>query len=258
MDSTNQMANQMTLLLNKIERRLGLKVMQLPADLAKDSWPQIIIEDTLPTFSRYFPYEVDVIVDNSCMKDGFYFIDCLPALRGAKIIGVRDVDFQAYRADPRYEHYGINFSTYDFLGRDYTADDVGFTQVHADLKSLFNFGIYVEFKYPNKIKLVSVSGAPISKYRPFPLKVFIEHPANLMTISPTMMEIFERLAIADVATFLFHQLKYYDGTDTGFVTVDLKLNIIEEWANKRDDIVRELDENHVTTANEYQPIMLTI
>lgn len=258
MDSTNQMANQMTKLLNKIERRLGLKVLNLPEGLDKDSWADIVIEDTLPTFSRYFPYQVIVIVDNTCMKDGFYFIDKLDVLKGAKIIGVCDVDWQAYRADPRYEHYGINFSTYDFIGRDYNLDDIAFSQVNADLMSLFNLGIYVEFQYPNKVKLVSVNGATISKYRPFPLKVFIEHPANLMTISPTMMELFEQLAQADIATYLFHQLKYYDGTDTVYTTLDLKLNILEEWAGKRDDIVRILDDNHVSTANEFQPIMMTV
>ena len=36
-------ANQMTLLLNKIERRLGLKVLTLPEGLTKDNWAEVII-----------------------------------------------------------------------------------------------------------------------------------------------------------------------------------------------------------------------
>lgn len=253
----NRNPNQMTLLLNKIERRLGLLVLNLPENISKDTWHTIIEEDTIPTFSRYFPYKLTVIIDNTCEKDGFFFIDRdLP--EGCKILGVKDVDWQAYRVDPRFDRYGINFSTYDFISRDYGIDDVAFSQISADYLSLFNLGIYIEFEYPNKIKLVSVNGSPVSRYRPFPLQVFIEHPSNLMTISPTMMESFEQLAQADIATFLFQQLKYFDQQDTVYMQLDLKLDTLQEWMNKRDDIVRQLEEAHTTTSNEHQPLIMTV
>ena len=256
-DLLNRPANNMSKLCQKIERRLGVKALNLPDDVGMPYWPTIIKEDTIPTFSRYFPYGITVVIDNTCEKDGYYFIDSnVPS--GAKIIGVSDVDWQSYRCDPRFDRYGINFSTYDFISRDYGIDDVAFSQVSADFLSLFNLGIYIEFLPPNKIRLVSVNGSPVSRYRPFPLKIFIEHPDNLMTISPTMMETFERLAQADVATFLYHTLKFYDGFDTIFATIDLKAEALQEWMNKRDDIVRELDEAHTTTANEHQILMMTV
>ena len=124
--------------------------------------------------------------------------------------------------------------------------------------SLFNLGIYIEYIPPNKIKLVSTNNSPVSKYRPFPLKIFIEHNKDLMTISPTMMETFEKLAMCDVATMLYENLKYYDGMDTVFGNLDLKLDQLQDWMNKRDDVVRELEEAHTTTANENQPIIMTI
>lgn len=250
-------SNQMTLLLNKIERRLGVSVLDLPETVGKPSWHTVIEEDTIPTFSRYFPYSIPVIVDNNCEKDGFFFIDRLLP-EGCKILGVKDIDWESYRLDPRFDRYGINFSTYDFISRDYAIDDVAFTQVAADYLSLFNLGIYIEFLPPNKIKLVSVNGSPVSRYRPFPIRVFIEHPTNLMTISPTMMESFERLAQADVATFVYQQLKFYDNTDTVYANLDLKLDTLQEWYNKREDIVKELDEAHVSTANEYGSLIMTV
>lgn len=250
-------ANNMTKLVNKLERRLGMTVMNLPEALRKDNWPMVIEEDTIPTFSKYFPYGITTIIDNTCEKDGFYFIDKnIP--EGTKILGVKDIDWQAYRCDPRFDRYGINFSTYDFISRDYGIDDVAFSQVSADYLSLFNLGIYIEFLPPNKIRLVSVNGSPVSRYRPFPLKIFIEHPNNLMTISPTMMETFERLAQADVATFLYQNLKYFDNQDTVYMQLDLKLDTLQEWMNRRDDIVRELDEAHTSTANEYQSLIMTV
>ena len=115
--------NEMTKLLNKIERRLGLSVLTLPEKISKKNWHIVIEEDTIPTYSRYFPYKLTVIIDNTCEKDGFYFIDKdLP--EGSKILGVKDIDWQAYRCDPRFDRYGINFSTYDFISRDYGIDDV--------------------------------------------------------------------------------------------------------------------------------------
>lgn len=253
----NKSPNQMTLLLNKIQRRLGLITLELPDEIGKDSWHTIIEEDTIPTFSRYFPYKITTIIDNTCEKDGFFFID-KDVPEGCKILGVKDIDWQAYRVDPRFDRYGINFSTYDFISRDYGIDDVAFSQMSADYLSLFNLGIYIEFEYPNKIRLVSVNGSPVSRYRPFPLQIFIEHPSNLMTISPTMMESFEQLAQADVATFLYQQLKYYDNQDTVYMQLDLKLETLQEWANKRDDIVRQLDEAHTTTANEAGSLIMTV
>lgn len=252
----NKSPNRMTLLLNKIERRLTLG-LRLPEELSKDSWVQIIEEDTIPEFSRYFPHKIVTIIDNNCCKDGYYFVDKnLP--EGSVIIGVKDIDWEAYRCDPRYDRYGINFGTYDFISRDYAVDDVAFSQMSADFMSLFNLGIYIDFEYPNKIKLQSVNGSPVSRYRPFPLAVFVQHPSNLMTISPTMMKEFEDLATSDVANVLYENLKWYDGTDTVYQNLDLKLQGIENWKNKRDEIIQRLDEAHTTTANENQPIILTV
>lgn len=257
MNSTNQMANQMTLLLNKIERRLGLKMLKLPDEINKDSWVDVIKEDTIPTYSRYFPYELTIVVGNQCFKDGYYFIDkCVPD--GCKILGIKDISWESYRVDPSFDRWGTNFSTYDFVARDYAIDDIAFSQLSADMMSLFNLGIYVEIEYPNKVRLVSVNGSPISRYRPFPLKIFIEHPISLMTISPTMMESFEKLAISDVANYLYQQLKYVDGSDTVFANLDLKLDKLQDEANKRDEIIEKLEEAHTSTANEYQPCIMTV
>ena len=41
-------SNNMTLLLNKIERRLGTQPLHLPEHLQKDKWGDVIIEDYVP------------------------------------------------------------------------------------------------------------------------------------------------------------------------------------------------------------------
>ena len=252
------LGNNMTTLLNRIERQLGLSVIPLPDGLKKRDWARIISEDTIPVFSEYFPYQIRTIVQpEQCVsKDGWLFIDNLVP-EGTRILGVKDVDWEEYRADPRFSEWGIYVSNIDYM-TSYSLDDYGLAAVGADMLSLFNLGVYIEFQYPNKIRLVSCNGHAINQKRPFPLLIFIEHPNTLHTISPTMMETFTNLAKADVATAIYQVLKYYDELDSTYASVQLKLDTLQDWANRRDDIIRQLDEAHTSTANEYQPAILTV
>ena len=95
-------------------------------------------------------------------------------------------------------------------------------------------------------------------FRIVPLDVFVEHPLNLMTISPTIMETFEALAIADVAKYLYEYLKYYDDLETVFASSNFKLDTLRDLASTREDVVRELKESYVSPTNKNQPIMYTI
>lgn len=249
--------NQMTILLNRIERQLGLSVMPLPDGLKKDDWAGIIMEDTIPVFSQYFPYKLCEIITPDMKKGEWCYIDQnLP--EGTRILGVKDLDWNAYKSDWTYDKYGINTLSQDYMAsREFILDDVALTAAGADLVSLFDLGIYIEFEMPNKIKLVTVNGAPVSQFRPFPLIILIEHP-GLYTISPTMMEQFTKLAKSDVALAIYNVLKYYDDFDSAYGSLQLKLDVLQDWANRRDDIIRELDEAHNTTANENAPMIMTV
>ena len=88
--------------------------------------------------------------------------------------------------------------------------------------------------------------------------VFVKHPENLMTIEPTKMETFEQLAQADVATYLFEYLKHYDGIETVYANIDLKLSSLESQAQRRMEIIEFLRDNYVNPANTNQPIMYTV
>ena len=55
--------NRMSKLVDKVERRLGTKPLNLPEEVRKDKWvDDCIIPDTLETFSRYFPRMVRIMV----------------------------------------------------------------------------------------------------------------------------------------------------------------------------------------------------
>lgn len=253
--------NKMNLLLNKIERRLGTRPLMLPEDISKDKWAdEVIVPDTLATFSRYFPHMVRIRIDAKPenRKNGYYIIDT-DLLGGAEILGVRDIAWDEYGNNGLVQQSGIGM--YDYLSayNNYSMDDVMLLQARADLTSMFNNSIFVEFKEPNMIRLESVTRGDITGgLACIPIDIFVNHPANLATIPPTMMETFEKLAISDVASFLLAYLQHYDGLETVFANVDLKLGTLERYAGERDQIVELLDNQHVNPANKNQPIMYCV
>ena len=252
--------NKMNLLLNKIERRLGVMQLNLPDYLAKDKWASdVISNETLDTFSRYFPNSIRITLDLSQRKkDGYYLIDeYIPD--SVEILGVRDIDWARFSRDTLSLHEAQGYGSYDFMTNNYGLEDIALLQMRADHMSLFNNQIFVEYKPPNMIKVSTVTGADITRgVKTFPIELLIKHAPNLMTIPPTMMEIFEELAESDIARFLYENLKYYDGLETVYTNIDLKLGDLENKASKRDDIVQRLDEAHVSAANTHQPLMFTV
>ena len=241
-------ANKMTALLDKIERRLGTKPLNLPDYLQKDKWAEeVIANETLDTFSRYFPNAVNIRLDKSMRtKDGYYLID-EPFGDNVEILGIRDINWQQFSQTTtrRHDAYGM--------------DDIALLQARADQMSLFNNNIFVDFEAPNKVRFVTVTGSDVTMTMDnVPITVLVKHALNLKTIPPTMMETFEKLAEADVARFLYENLKYYDGLETVHATIDLKMSDLENKASTRDDIVEKLDEAHVSAANKYQPLIFAV
>ena len=252
--------NKMSALLDKIERRLGTKPLNLPEYLTKDHWANDVINnETLDTFSRYFPNKIRVILDKSMrIGDGWYVVDS-QLDDSVEILGLKDIDWPSLSQDALAQHEAQGYGIYSVLPTDYSYDDIAAIQMRADITSIFLNQIFIDYQPPNKIRLTSVYDTDVSKgLKSYPIDLFVKHSPNLMTIPPTMMETFEQLAQADVAKFLYENLKYFDGLETIYASMDIKLGDLENEAGKRDDIVEKLDEAHVTAANKNQPFILCV
>ena len=252
------MANSMTLLLNKIERRLGTQQLNLPDYMSKNVWAkEVICNDTLDTFSRYLPNKMPYILGPENKKNDYYLID-ESICNNVQILGVGDIDWHAWSAHyPGLLYGGVN--SYDMMTSGVDFETFTDIQMMADHVSAFSNGIYLEFVPPNKIKLnIIISSSFLTNYQTIPINLFVKHADNLKTIPPTQMELFERLAISDVATFLYEQLKMYDNLETTYSNIDLKLSSLEEKSRDRQQIIEYLESNYVSAANRNQPILLTI
>lgn len=255
-------SNRMTSLLNKLERRLGTKPLNLPDELNKDAWAnEVIANETLDTFSRFFPNNLVVHVGMDLKKhgeEGWYVID-EHLMTGIEVIGVRDIDWKQFSRDSVAQQLAGGYGLYSVMPTNYNVDDVMMIQTRANMSSIFNNPIICEYKPPNMIRISGVYRQDISRgLKGFPVTLLIKHSTNLMTIAPTKMEIFEELAECDVARFLYENLKYYEGIETVHASIDLKMSELESKASRREDVVSRLDEAHVSFANDGQPMIFTV
>ena len=260
-------ANDMTLLLNKIENRLGLIPItpNLPEFCTKDKWADVIKNDTMVTFSRYYPHRFKIVIDDTTchkMKDKsgvvwYYIKDEI--LEGAKLLGIEDIDWQDHTTSNSSlgaTSIGGGYFYPSFACPVETFNSVAMLQANADMSSLYNRGIYIDFQYPNRFSLKGLGNTNYD-LNSFVIILLVQH-SSLITISPTKMETFEALAQADVAKFLYNNLRYYDNLETIYINIDLKLDQLNSEADKRDNIIDYLKESYVSTSNDNIPYIWTI
>ena len=256
-------SNSMTNLLNKIEtNRLGVKMLNLPEELSKDKWAtDVIIPDTLTTFSRYFPNQISYTVNQSHpKKDGWYYID-EAFIEGVEVLGVRDLDWNSLTHDSLYYQDQMGYGMVDGLAQStgFSFEDIAMIQMKADFTSLFNNKLYVEFQPPNKFAVKGRANLDYGRgLKRFQVLLLIKHADSLTTISPTKMEIFEKLATADIAAFLYNNLKYYDNLQTVYANIELKLDDIKNKADERDSVIQEIKDSYISAANDYAPMIMCI
>jgi len=259
------LANDMTELVNKIERRLGLTMLtpHLPESLNKEAWANLIKTDTMVTFSRYFPNKVRFVVNkDSCdirKENGrtWYYIK-EEYLGGAKLLGVYDIDWTDTSGDnlsiSQNMGYGYYVPNYGSLESTYTS----FIQYQsaADVASLYNNNIFLDFEYPNKFCVTRAGNIDFALHS-FVITLLVQH-STLVTISPTKMETFEALAQADIARMLYMNLRYLDNLETIYLNLDLKLAELDQEGDKREQIIEELKQSWVSAANDNIPYIMTV
>ena len=249
-------SNRMTMLLNKIERHLGTRPLNLPKHLQKDKWVDVIKEETITTYSRYYPYELKYRIDSRTpVKDGYYLLD-EDIFGGIEILGIRDISWEDFAGNSLVSQQNAGYGIYDFLSSQYGMLDISLMQCQADMVSLYNNGIYVDFEPPNRVKLESATGQLGTSLRNFDLKILVKHNEALTTISPTQMETFEALAECDVARFLYEELKLFEGLETVYANIDLKLADLQDKANRREDVINYIKDSYVSASNKHQPYII--
>ena len=64
--------------------------------------------------------------------------------------------------------------------------------------------------------------------------------------------------MCDIASWLYGELKYFDQLDTVLSTIDLKMDELREYRDRRENVMDKIKESYVSAGNDNQPIMYTV
>jgi hypothetical protein len=91
-----------------------------------------------------------------------------------------------------------------------------------------------------------------------PLDVYVKHPINLSTISPTMFHLFRELVYCDIAELILSYMEGFDNVENPLTTSKLNLDGVREWAQKKDAVLEEISRNLISASNKDEPMIICV
>jgi hypothetical protein len=211
-------------LLTLAKMNLGIYGLRLPFDDPDGALLECINVNTIPTFSRFFPYKKTFQINlnkdlkkisNTSTKYSYLLPDFMPGMPIITILDMDDLDTNYY-TDPFMDPTA------------YTYKNMMLAKVDADLISTLAPSPTFDFQSPNILIVYS----PYITESMVNLTIGFQHNKNLSTISEGLAESFIELAIIDIKRFLYNTMKHYTEINSAFGTINLK---IDDWSNAESD-----------------------
>lgn len=217
------------LLLGKLKRKLGLFYLKLPIE-DKDLLT-IIDEDTIPTYSIYFPQELRVDITEADKVPGSkntFFIDEKHIGDGVNIVDI-ELIYGTYDPVTTGMFYPLN------------PTDVINLQMSLDLTSAIGEPIAYNYIPPNKIEVLGGKALLGS----FSADLLLTHNKKLTSIRPSQIDSFTKLALLDIKAFLYENLKHFDQIETTFGTINLRIDNWSNAENEKEELLNVWDEKYL-------------
>lgn len=214
--------------MKKVIRHLGLAALSL-----EDYYPailEVLQEDTLSSFSQFFPYTYIIRKDLSTEKNKesfnggyiYYLRDKYLEENNIDIISVMDVQGASY-----YQEWNAPLQTFN-------VDAMILEGMASNIRSMLNISTkHFKFMPPNRIYLKGYGGTE-------DLKIMVKIPyPNFGAVPESLSFNMERLAKLDIKILLYPELKMYDQFETAESTINLKLDGWENAEQERNDLIDE-------------------
>lgn len=228
-------------LMRLVKKHCGIYSIKLPLS-DQELYEQVIQDDTLPTFSSYFPLVKHVPCDlnqlrvqgdrestSSDVSDIYEIPPLWPEDSNERfILGIEKI---TWFNDMRYQQ--IN-STYETI-ESYQA--LAVAQSVANLASTMEPPYITEFIPPNRFR---ISNGTYYKDR---VVLHVEHSYSnqLYDIPMGKRGSFYKLALLDMRRFLWENLKYFQSLRTAIAEMNLGIETWQEAESKREEFLKELD-----------------
>jgi hypothetical protein len=231
-----------------------LGIYSVPIPVSDEDFYNLVIQDmTLPDFSVYCPYRqrimMDIKTDAVPDEEDPLIIDGdsstvnnllrIPKVVDRRIIGVSSVN-------PYNSLSNLSMSSSFETLESY--QDLAQAQELANLASAMIPPKTFEFIAPDKIRLYNNH---VYNSKLIVEVAYVHHP-ELHTIPEGARSSFFKLALLDAKIFLYNTLKHYNGIETAYGHVDLK---IDDWSGaegERADLINQWDDSfHLDQPNMF-------
>lgn len=262
--------NNISRIIDKISNRLGIELLmdKLPRNIDKYKWVDIIQNEVLDLYSRAYPhlikYDFNPTRDYN-PKTGTYtvnkeFLDKSSiVLLGVKGFSKEQRSTGLFPSGLIYDRYANNNLYPDCCSGYNGGIDTSLNLSMAMTQmSYFKDPLIVDFYPPNSFRITNIDYTDMLNNRIVEIELLTIHPKSLFTLSQTQLTLFENLATAKIAEFLYGNLKYYEGIESGYQAIDLKLDTIQEWMGRSEDIINQIYETFVSLSNKNQDLFYII
>ena len=234
------------IIIRRIKRSIGIYGIALPIDDLDKLILEIMDDTTLPVFSTYCPHEeihtimVDELEHNNRERGEGCELYTVPdsLLQGRELLYVKSVKYDESFLRYQYMPSVLNQQkANDIIGGIYLANSV-----KPLTDSMIN-PITFHYEYPRKLFIYDTLVSSRLK-----AIMCFSHDKSFQSITPTQQEAFFKLAALDVKEGLYATVKHYEGIETAFGRIELK---IEDWANaaqERKDLLNEWDDSYLLDA----------
>lgn len=230
-----------TKILRYIEKKLGYKFNELELD--HNDIIENIKEETLPLFSKYFPFQVKHTLNTvTDLVDGESNIFNIDNEYGLEIINVSRL-------------ISSGSSSLGYMGEGVTApmhpvaiscnNDPFMGQFTSDLSSIGRNPTTFRFIYPNKLEILP------STFGNTNIAVMLNcvHPDHFGTIPMNLQEFFLKLALYDTQEALYHIRHRIVNLQTSYGSIELFIDELQSASDKREELIEKFTQSYSKTAH---------
>lgn len=215
----------LTSVLRYINRRLGSTMQEI--ELSEEEIIRIVLQESLITYSKYFPYRFRMILtEKDSIGGGYSNTYRIPNDEHLEITGVHRVWLTTTH------QYGSSIIP--------LVNDPFQTQFFNDLVSRSITPTTVDYQAPNLVtirpKISHNNGGAL-------IELNVVHPKHLKTIPITMRDEFLRLCLDDVLISLYPLRHRFESFNTPFGTIQPFLEMVDGAAGDRDELLNKWAEN---------------
>ena len=213
-----------TMVLRYLHRMLGVKLQDI--ELTDDEIMRVVFQESLPTYSKYFPYLYkESLASTDCIGGGYTNVYRIPNIDRLEIIGIHRVWLD------NMNQFGGSLLP--------LVNDPFQSQLLNDALSMTITPTTFEYQAPNLITI----RPKIYKMGSALIEVKAVHPKHLKTIPMNMRDQFLRLCLDDVLVSLYPLRHRFENYSTPYGSLTPFFELVDNAANDRSELIELWKDN---------------